>query len=58
MTALNKRGYVGAKALKAPRFQPDYNDEVSDSVLEQLRHVVEDMKPAGFSLSPICEPGW
>lgn len=58
MKALKSHGFSALNALKTPRFQPDYNDEVSEEYLQELRRTIDDGKPANFALTPICEPGW
>ena len=58
MKVLKKHGLSGYFALKTPRFQPDYNDEVSSEQLEAMRQAIDSAKTPDFSLTPICEPGW
>lgn len=43
---------------RAIRQQPNYDTEVSDEYLDALKARIEAEKPAGFSLTPISEPGW
>lgn len=58
MKAVKKYGFQGFSATKSPRFQPDYDDEVTDEYREAVRRDIEAKKPKGVSLTPICEPGW
>lgn len=58
MKALKKQGFTGFNALRIPRFQPDYSDEVSEDYLDKLRKTIEEKKPDGFNLTPVCPPGW
>lgn len=52
------RRAIGAAASRGVRYQPDYQDEVTEEHRAELRRIVDESKPADFKLTPISDPGW
>lgn len=48
----------GARPTMAACTQPRYHSEISDDYLNALQRQVDALKPEGFQLTAISEPGW
>lgn len=46
------------RPTKATCTQPRYHSEISDKYLDALQRQIDALKPEGFQLTPISEPGW
>lgn len=59
MTARKMREMAASAAsTKTPVSQPPYHSDISDAYLAALQRQIDSLKPAGFKLTPISEPGW